>query len=73
MLKSGSVELDSGLDIDADTEVKDDEGTVVALEGMTGAGVVGITLAVPGCDAGALDSPKLVLRLLPEFNLAGGG
>lgn len=63
LLKSGSVELDSGLDIDADTEVKDDEGAVAALEGMTGAGVGGITLAVPGCDTGALDSPKLVKGL----------
>lgn len=58
LLKTGSVELDSGLDIDEDTEVKDDEGAVVDLEGMTGATVGGITLVVPGCDTGGLDSPK---------------
>lgn len=63
LLKSGSVELDSGLDTDADTEVKDDEGAVVAMEGTTGARVGGITLAVPGCDTGGLDSPKLVKGL----------
>lgn len=56
LLKSGSVEVDSGLDIDADTEVKDEEGAVVALEGMTGAGVGGFTLTVPGCGTGALNS-----------------
>lgn len=63
LLKSGSVELDSGLDIDAGTEVRDSEGAAVALEGMTGAGVGGITLAVPGCDTGLLDSPKLAKGL----------
>lgn len=56
LLKSGSVEVDSGLDMDADTEVEDQEGAVVALEGMTGAGVGGFTLTAPGCDTGALDS-----------------
>lgn len=56
LLKSGSVEVDSGLDIDADTEVKDEKGAVVALEGMTGAGVGGFTLTVPGCGTGALNS-----------------
>lgn len=61
LLKSGCVELGSGLGIDADTEVRDDKGAVVALEGMTGAG--GVTLAVPGCDTGALGSPKLVKGL----------
>lgn len=56
LLKSGSVEVDSGLDIDADTEVKDEEGAVVALEGMTGAGVGGFTLTVTDCATGALNS-----------------
>lgn len=57
LLKSGSVEVDS--------EVKDEEGAVVVLEGMTGAGVGGFTLTAPGCDTGALDSPaaKLVKGL----------
>lgn len=79
--------MDIGLDIAADTEVTVDEGIVVALEGMTGAGEGGFALKVLDCDTGtgALDSPaaKLwaslkdvevcVLRLLPESNLAGGG
>lgn len=81
--------MDIGLDIAADTEVTVDEGIVVALEGMTGAGEGGFALKVLDCDTGtgtgALDSPaaKLgaglkdvevcVLKLLPESNLAGGG
>lgn len=61
--KSGGVEVDSGLDVDADTEVEDNEGAVVALGGMSGAGVGRITLLAPGCDTRALDSPKLVKGL----------
>lgn len=60
LLKSGIVEVDSGLDV-TDTEVKDDEGAVVALEGMTGVGVGGFEPTVPGCDTAALDAPAATL------------
>lgn len=59
LLKSEGVEMESGLEIDAVTEVND-EGAVVALGAMTVAGAGGIPPSVPGCDTRALDPPKLV-------------
>lgn len=55
--------MDIGWDIAADTEVTVDEGIVVALEGMIGAGEGGFALKVLDCDTGtgALDSPAAKL------------